>query len=521
MLQYYPTPDDLVWKMLQKVQRVPKSILEPQAGQGALVEKCRVRWKEAEISCMELDSINVAVLQSKGFKVIHYDFLTFSGVDKFDLIIMNPPFSAGLQHLEKAIEMLFSGEIVCLLNAETLKNQFSNERKVFFQKLEEMGADIEYLPGEFIEAEVKTKVEVALVYIKIHREVEKDLFKDMEDTFSASGETVEKKFEVSTGRTIPELVAEYSLTVNSCSDVILSYYKNYKRVNEFLSLGEVKYSLSASNLTEKLQQKLNETLSSIRRHYWGRVITLDTVQSRLTQKRMDEFTQYLSTQGSFDFTESNIHQFILNVIGSYESTLTAAVLEIFDLFTRAHSWTDSPVEKNIHYFNGWKTNKSFRCGPKVIVPVSGGIGNGPFLGWGGQWSLAWEAKRLFDDIDKVMNYFDGREEYVAISDAAEAAFKYDDATKVESTYFLATYHKKGTAHLYFKSDDILRRFNVTACKGKRWLPDDYGQRPVSEMNPEYREVMKSFEVNPDEYVKNLGKTEFQITEMNTNLRRIE
>ena len=30
---------------------------------------------------------------------------------------------------------------------------------------------------------------------------------------------------------------------------------------------------------------------------------------------------------------------------------------------------------------------------------------------------------------------------------------------------------------YFKDKDVLRRFNVTAAKGKKWLPEDYGFKP--------------------------------------------
>ncbi|NOR25368.1 MAG: DUF4942 domain-containing protein [Desulforhopalus sp.] len=64
---------------------------------------------------------------------------------------------------------------------------------------------------------------------------------------------------------------------------------------------------------------------------------------------------------------------------------------------------------------------------------------------------------------------------------------------LESTYFKISAHKKGTLHLTFLDKDILRRFNVAACKGKGWLPEDYGTKNYVKMLPEERELVDSFE----------------------------
>jgi hypothetical protein len=41
----------------------------------------------------------------------------------------------------------------------------------------------------------------------------------------------------------------------------------------------------------------------------------------------------------------------------------------------------------------------------------------------------------------------------------------------ESTFFKMRYFKKGTLHLEFKDADLWERFNITAAKGKNWLPE--------------------------------------------------
>jgi len=99
--------------------------------------------------------------------------------------------------------------------------------------------------------------------------------------------------------------------------------------------------------------------------------------------------------------------------------------------------------------------------------------------------------------------------YVSIVDALEESFhkksRWDRQNGIQSTYFTCTVHKKGTIHLTFRDPDILRRFNVVACKGKNWLPEDYGARKFSQLTPEEREVVTSFEENVKAYDKSVGK----------------
>ena len=60
---------------------------------------------------------------------------------------MNPPLNNGEEHLLKAIEIQerYGGQIVCLLNSQTLKEPYNIKRKELLNKLEELNADIEYV----------------------------------------------------------------------------------------------------------------------------------------------------------------------------------------------------------------------------------------------------------------------------------------------------------------------------------------------------------------------------------------
>ena len=138
---FYPTPKNLIKKMVSKIVKIREiSILEPSAGRGDIIEYIQNNQKEIfcyrtelkEIDCIEKNENLQRILTGKNFRLIADDFLIFDTYKSYDLIIMNPPFENGDKHLLKAISLFEKsggGQIICLLNAETLKNPYSVYRK--------------------------------------------------------------------------------------------------------------------------------------------------------------------------------------------------------------------------------------------------------------------------------------------------------------------------------------------------------------------------------------------------------
>lgn len=524
---FYPTPEKLIKRMISKVKGEPEKVLEPSAGKGDIIDVLlkdiyNKRYSSRTVSAIEIDEDLQATLRGKRINVIDTDFLNYSAPDKYDLIIANPPFDEGDKHLLKAIDIMYRGEIIFLLNAETLKNPFTNIRKELVKKLLELNAEIEYIQNAFVDAERPTGVEIALVYINIERQIEDDLFAGADDKAEPEKPIIEDKHELSTGKTISELVAEYNHIIEIGQDTILNYYRNYKKIGKYIGLNQEakKYGFDSANMTSLMQNTLNDMLQKVRIDFWRRTLDLDAVRSRLTENKQNEFEHTINDRSNMDFTESNIRQFILNLIGGYEQTLTDAVLQIFDKFTIRHSYSNGLYDDNIHYFNGWKTNNAFKVGKKVIIPIYGGYGNGAFTDYNGKWKLGYDVARNLRDIDVVMNYFDGMSGYISIAEALENAFRHGQSSKIVSTYFTITVYKKGTIHLTFNSDDILRRFNIMACKGKKWLPDDYGNRAYNEYPEEAKEVIKSFE-GEESYSQNLNLPIFAAKNTLSNTLQLE
>jgi hypothetical protein len=514
---FYPTPPLLASRMISKLKGRPKKVLEPSAGKGDIVRAVVSRFShtsQPEVSCIEIDPVLQATLRGDGHRLIDTDFLAYSGQDKFDAIIANPPFDSGDLHLLKAIEIMYRGEIVFLLNAETLRNPHTNTRKLLVRKLDELGASVEYLPNQFAGAERKTGVEVALIHIVIDQSVSDDLFAGADDFSARCTEKVEEKHELSTGRTLEELVADYNEVVRVGTETVVAFYRNFKKVGGFLRMTDAVEKLrisSSSDVTGMMQDAVNKLLIDVRACFWRKTLDLKEVRNRLTTKKAAEFEHALADRCYMDFTESNVRTFVLNLMDSYEQTLTDAIVDIFDMFTVRHCYGESGVhEKNVHYFNGWKTNKSFKVGRRVVVPIRGGYCGNAFFEYG-RWQLSWQAKDQLRDIDLVASYFSGLRDYLSMSQALMDAFsagpKADRHSGIEAAHFTVTAHKKGTIHITFNDEDVLRRFNFIACRGKGWLPCDYGKKRYQELSDPERAVVDAFE-GERSYTAALGRPVF-------------
>ena len=105
----------------------PLRILEPSAGAGALAQAIRDQLPPdlpVVLDCLDVHPGAVAVLRAQGFRAEQADFLAWQPEATYDLIVMNPPFSAPgrpfawADHLRHAHGMLSPiGEGVAVLPA--------------------------------------------------------------------------------------------------------------------------------------------------------------------------------------------------------------------------------------------------------------------------------------------------------------------------------------------------------------------------------------------------------------------
>lgn len=537
--QFYPTSPMLADYMMGKVIDTPAVILDPQAGEGALlqaferhIESKRLKYRtEYELCCMEINRKRQAILKSQDFKILGDDFLSWGGPDKFDLIVMNPPFRFGAAHLMKAIDILYSGQILCILNAETIRNPYTNERKDLLLKLEELNAEIEFMPDAFKQAEKNTDVEIALINIVVKRYVEEDLFAgcSASDVNFDHVDEIDGVKEVSNPKkNLEEIVAMYHLRQESCTKTIIEFYRLHKYTGEFLRLNEEiknfhtysfpEFSSPQNNsdsykekvteekknsLTKEMKKMMNSTARLLRKTYWENVLKLPDVESKMTIKRVHEFHNAIKSQCLYEFNEVNVRTFLINLITGFDQAVMQSIIDLFDLFTIRHTYFDGRVgfhTENIHYYNGWKTNNAFKVGKKIILP---------FNAWDEifkKWKLQYDIEVKIRDFHVVMNYLSDNPTPETFNSIRSLARQFEGGVVkgAETHFFTINAFKKGTMHFTFKDENVLRRFNVAAAIGKGWLPMDYGQRAYQNMARDEQQAVDSFE-GKETYEQHLGQ----------------
>lgn len=163
--QFFGTPADIADWLVELADIQPNDvILEPSAGQGAIIEAIRKLWPFNKIVCVELMPQNSLILAKK--EIVHYnqDFLTSECTIQFDKVIANPPFSKNqdIDHIYKMAEVC-KGRIVTISSTHWELSQNKKETE-FREWLKGMEAQIHYIePGRFKES--GTMVGAAVIVI--------------------------------------------------------------------------------------------------------------------------------------------------------------------------------------------------------------------------------------------------------------------------------------------------------------------------------------------------------------------
>ncbi len=531
---FFPTPKKLIDKMLYDIDfKTVKSILEPSAGKGDIVEAIKEKEKLYtthyqkhifDIDCVELDNNLQHILKGKGFRVVHNDFLSYNTMKEYDLIVANFPFSNGCKHLLKALEMQQrnGGAIVCLLNAETLKNTYSNERKALQKKLTEYNAKVEFLQDTFVDAERKTNVEVALIKVQLpkvqktsfileglkkaqeQREVEEnDSYYLVENDFFKAIVS-QYKMEVEAGI---KLIKEYY----AMKPFILSSFGKDKETGETIQQGGCILSLDIGSNRDKYNNKLsiNEYIREVRKKYWSALFENPKFTGQLTGNLQREFFNRVEELKEYDFSLFNIYQIKIDMQKQVVKGIEDTIIALFDELSHKHHWHNE-TSNNIHYYNGWKTNKAWIINKKVIIPL-----NAYDIYWGNYNPSYYETVRKLADIEKCFNYLDGGlTEAIDLEESLKFAEEYGETKNIQLKYFTVTFYKKGTCHIVFNNEELLKKFNIFGSQHKGWLPPSYGKKSYNDMTTEEKAVVNEFE-GEKEYKKVMSNSKYYLFDGNS------
>lgn len=532
--EFYPTPQSFLEQIeidfTDMWENLPEELtmLEPSAGKGDIAEWFKKRasenyyWRQqnkkqlyfssADIDCIEIEPELRATLKGKSFTVVHDNFLTFDTAKHYDLVFMNPPFSDGDRHLLRAINLQekYGGVVVCILNAATIKNPYSAARKKLAAQLDKYEAKIKFYDGAFnvADAERKTEVEVAVVAIDI----------PVPDEFSQS--FVFERLDKAQAETVfgSQDEAEYKEVVPEGLDYLDTYIKQYneemsagitmiKEFNAYATVRKMRYGaidgeyekptlelkIIGSNMS---RNSLNSYVEAVRYRYWRALFVNPKFTGKLTRKMQDELMAKIKDMSRYDFTLHNILELMIQIRENTLKGIEYSLMRLFDTCSSKYSYIDES-SVNIHYYNGWKTNKAHKVNKKVIIPTYGVWDSYRYCGKT-EWSLrSYRAIELLQDLAKALDYiadpvYSSIDTHQNIRNQIEFCFRNKIASNIDTKYFNLTFYKKGTCHIVFKDDDLLEKFNLYVGRQREWLPPCYGRKAYKDLDAEERAVADSF-----------------------------
>jgi 16S rRNA A1518/A1519 N6-dimethyltransferase RsmA/KsgA/DIM1 with predicted DNA glycosylase/AP lyase activity len=475
--QFFPTPEAVVWKMRGAIKNRQdiRRVLDPSAGNGALLASFvdNQSWPRQKVYAIEIDQDLRYVLGEKKITVIGSDFLTYTEPTKFDLIMMNPPFAAGAEHFLKAWELVDDGgQIICLLNKQTLDDSFSKSRQLIHTIIEQFGGTVTDLGQCFKSAERPTSVYVVMVSICRPKKDKSKIFEglnvEMEDLQSEDFLAAP----LANPQPIKNLVARYKIAEQLLQEQCLIDQK----LNFYLS--DISSAVCGSLDKEQIDSSRYNTLSFseqlhiLKSRFWNTVFAKTKIGSRTTSKFRDDFHKFAIDQAAMAFTENNVMEVLGLFINNNQQIMQDCLVEVFDRATAYH-------EKNKIHHEGWKTNKSYKVGKRIIIPSAVTYEDV----WGFRFSYYRDCRSFLDDLDKVLLWATNIETDKGLSAAinthvssinGQKGFdKIDYQSWGESTYFKFRVFKKGTVWLDFKDSQVMDAFNRKAAEGKKWIGGDY------------------------------------------------
>lgn len=160
--QFFATPAKLADRLVELAElnehdgRGFGSILEPSAGQGAIVKAIHEATGYTSVVGYELMEENRQILKKMhAFHVIGEDFLQADESSKYDYIIANPPFSKNqdIDHIRKMYAVCEDGGRIVTIASKHWQFAKNKKETQFRAWLEDLGAEIIDLDnGEFKES---------------------------------------------------------------------------------------------------------------------------------------------------------------------------------------------------------------------------------------------------------------------------------------------------------------------------------------------------------------------------------
>lgn len=486
---FYPTPKSLFKQLINDLKYVSGRVLEPSAGKGDMIKYLEEinRNIGGSVDAIENDPRLVSTLMGAGYKVVWDDFLTYETYKEYDFIIMNPPFSNGVDHVLKALDLaenqLSQCKIYAILNKETLNNAYSNKRQELLRRLERHGAEIEYVKDAFTQAERKTRVEVALIRVFVEklgngRSIYDSIpFTSMENentvkTLETALSTQVKSNEIDDKLSdIKRLVLEYEKAcelIRTTYQAIQDKYSFFSYINRINKRkGDVTGPFTYVIQNDYKVNDLNAELDRLRGAYWELILDTDDFRDMLTNESRERLNRQINVAEAMEINLENIRMLLAAIGANRKEMLIESIVAMFERITQYHM---NEYSTNIHYYNGWKTNDAYAINKKIIIPINrGGFDS-------------WDISKKYEHINtRVRNFIDDLVKTFQLIDSRfNNKFEYIGNNTFENELLRFRMFKNGNIHVWFNDLNALKRMNYICGQHFNWIPSDGEQKENEE-----------------------------------------
>lgn len=462
---FFPTPLPVIETMLEDISLTGKTVLEPSAGKGNIVDY--LLSNGAEVIACEKDADLRKILATK-CPVIADDFLKLEShqISHVSLIVMNPPFSKDEQHILHAWKIAPPAcQIIALCNENTLENDRYRSRKELIALVESNGTS-QTLGQCFTTAERKTDVSVSMIRL------------------TKPGASYETEFEgFFMGEDAPEQQANALMPYNFIRDLVNRYVAAVKIYDEQLdaacrmnALTSQFYgsSVAMSVTQDDKPKKRGEFKKDLQKAAWKFIFNKMDMQRIATRGLQEDINKFVEQQTHIPFTMRNIYRMLEIVIATTDQRMDKALLEVFDSVTERYS-------ENRYNLEGWKTNSHYLLNRKFILPhvvemnYRGSLRTN-YHGWADS----------VNDLHTALRFITGTPYEGGYNDFSAFLDRNNVRPGEFHTwgFFDFRAYKKGTVHFTFQDEEVWALFNQRIAKIKGYpLPESIKNKAPKQEAP--------------------------------------
>ena len=468
-IDFYPTPAEVIERMMEDETVADKVVLEPSAGKGNIVDWLLERGASRVIAC-EKDPNLRAILQGK-CEVVADDFLTLTSEDvaHVEMLIMNPPFSADIQHIMHAFSIAPAGcVIIALCNDSHLEKGYANSREIQFRELVADNGYSENLGQCFGRSERCTDVWVCLV--KLYKpgtdasEFDGFVFDGTPDLDACGGGTPG----VMSYDFIRDVVTRYCRAV-AAFDEVKAKADEINALAQFPGAGPydtppIRFCAVRTDRENRSEPVSHDRYKKeLQKYFWRVIFRKMNLEKYATKQLREQINKFVERQQHVPFTMRNIYNVIDIIFQTNGQRMQNAICEAFDTICSFSAENSTAGES-------WKTNSNYMVNQKFIVPyITDGYDfcGDPRPRVEIRFGYNGNNADLIEDVVKALCYLNGTP-YESFESLHRFAQGKPWGEWFEWTFFRCKAFKKGTMHFVFLSEDVWAKFNQAVASVRGW-----------------------------------------------------